>query len=153
MKLFKADSVDYKDLVTPKDTSGRQHILHSLMNIRMPGTMPENVLRVQDYLPDLEQPEKASAPIGRYGRMRKTYLEKHRPGLYERLLLSGRLYEHLAEIDTCCTEGMDRMVRRMADAEGITEDLKARDQLAWVGRMNGIRQHAEEVILQELIYG
>ena len=105
------------------------------------------------YLPDLELPEKASAPLGHYGIMRKAYLEEHRPGLYERLLLSGKLYEHLAEFDTCCSERMDRMVRQMADAEGITEDLKAKDQMAWVGRMNSIRQRAEESILQELIYG
>ena len=87
------------------------------------------------YFPDLELPEAPRQVIGRYGRMRKAYLEEHRPGLYERLLLSGRLYEHLAEIDTCCAERMDRMVHQMADAEGITEDLKARDQLAWVGKI------------------
>ena len=84
------------------------------------------------YLPDLELPEKASVSIGRYGRMRKAYLEEQRPGLYERLLLSGRLYEHLSEIDTCCTERMDRMVSQMADTEGITESLKAIDQMAWM---------------------
>lgn len=84
--------------------------------------------------------------------MRKTYLEEHRPGLYERLLLSGRLHEHLSEIDACCAERMDRMVRRMADAEGITESLKAKDQMSWVGRMDNIRQRAEEIILAELIY-
>ena len=104
------------------------------------------------YLPDLGLPEKASTPIGHYGRMRKTYLEEHRPGLYERLLLSGRLYEHLSEIDTCCAERMDRMVSQMAEAEGVTENLKARDQMAWVGRMNSIRQRAEENILWELIF-
>lgn len=104
------------------------------------------------YLPDLELPEKASAPIGHYGRMRKTYLEEHRSGLYERLLLSGKLYEHLEKIDTCCAERMDRMVSQMAEAEGVTENLKARNQIAWVGRMNSIRQRAEEMILQELIY-
>lgn len=104
------------------------------------------------YLPDLELPEKASAPLGRYGRMRKTYLEEHRPGLYERLLLSGRMYEHLSEIDTCCTERMDRMVSQMADAEGITESLKATDQMAWIGRMNNIRQRAEEIGLEEIVY-
>ena len=104
------------------------------------------------YLPDLELAEKASAPLGRYGRMRKAYIEEHRPGLYERLLLSGKLYEHLVEIDTCCTERMERMLNRMAEAEGITEGLKATDQMAWIGRMNGIRQRAEEMILQELIY-
>ncbi len=110
------------------------------------------VLHGDYYLPDLELPEKASAPICHYGRMRKTYFEEHRPGLYERLLLSGKLYEHLAEIDTCCAERIDRMIRKMAEAEGITEDLKARDQLAWVGRMNNIRQRAEEVVLEEIVY-
>ena len=104
------------------------------------------------YLPDLDLPEKTSAPIGRYGRMRKAYLEEHRPGLYERLLLSGKLYEHLVEIDTCCAERIDRMVRQMAEAEDITEDLKATDQMAWVGRMNSIRQRAEESVLRELVF-
>ena len=102
------------------------------------------------YLPDLELPEKASASIGRYGRMRKAYLEEQRPGLYERLLLSGRLYEHLAEIDTCCAERMVRMVRQMAEAESISEGLKAKDQLSWVGRMNNIRQQVEEVVFKKL---
>ena len=104
------------------------------------------------YFPDLELPETPNQAIGRYGRMRKAYLEEHRPGLYERLLLSGRLYEHLAEIDACCSDRLNRMIRQMADAEGINEDLKARNQLAWVGRMNNIRQQAEEIILNELIY-
>ena len=104
------------------------------------------------YLPDLDLPEKTSAPIGRYGRMRKAYLEEHRPGLYERLLLSGKLYEHLVEIDTCCAERIDRMVRQMAEAEGISEGLKAKDQLSWVGRMNNIRQQVEEVVLEEIVY-
>ena len=104
------------------------------------------------YLPDLELPEKASAPLGRYGIMRKAYLEEHRPGLYERLLLSGKLYEYLADIDTCCAERMDRMVSQMAEAEDITEDLKAKDQLSWVGQMNSIRQQAEEVVLEEIVY-
>ena len=104
------------------------------------------------YLPDLGLPEKASAPIGHYGRMRKAYIEEHRPGLYERLLLSGKLYEHLVEIDTCCTERMERMLNRMAEAEGITEGLKATDQMAWIGRMNGIRQRAEEIVLEEIVY-
>lgn len=104
------------------------------------------------YLPDLELPEKASAPLGRYGRMRKAYLKEHRPGLYEWLLLSGRLYEHLAEIDTCCAERMDQMVRRMADDEGITESLKAKDQMAWICRMNNVRQRAEEIVLEEIVY-
>ena len=104
------------------------------------------------YFPDLNFPEESRQSIGHYGRMRKAYLEEHRSGLYEQLLLSGKLYDHLAEIDTCCSDRMDRMVHQMAGAEGIHEDLKARDQLAWVGRMNNIRQQAEEIILNELIY-
>ena len=104
------------------------------------------------YFPDLELPETPNQAIGRYGRMRKAYLEEHRPGLYERLLLSGKLYDHLAEIDACCSDRMEQMIRQMADAEGINEDLKARNQLAWVGRMNNVRQRAEEIILNKLIY-
>ena len=104
------------------------------------------------YFPDLELPDSPRQTIGRYGRMRKDYLEKHRPGLYERLILSGRLYNHLAEIDACCSSRMERMIRQMAETEGITDELKARNQLAWIGRMNNIRQQAEEIILNELIH-
>ena len=104
------------------------------------------------YFPDVEYPETPRQGIGRYGRMRKTYLEEHHPGLYMRLLLSGKLYDHLAEINACCSDRMERMIRQMADAEGITEELKARDQLTWVGCMNSIRQRADEMILNELIY-
>ena len=104
------------------------------------------------YFPDLNLPETPRQSIGHYGRMRKVYLENHRPGLYERLLLSGKLYEHLAEVDACCAERMDRMICRMADAEGITEGLKERDQMEWLGRMNSIRQRAEESVLRELVF-
>lgn len=103
------------------------------------------------YFPDISATD-SQASIGHYGRMRKAYLEKHRPGFYTRLILSGKLYEHLAEIDACCSDRMDRIVRQITDAEGINEELKARNQLAWVGRMNNIRQQAEEITLNELIY-
>ncbi len=109
-------------------------------------------LRGDYYYPDLELPETPRQGIGRYGKMRKAYLEEHRPGLYERLILSGKLYDHLAEIDACCSDRMERMIRQMADTEGISEEMKARDQLAWVGCMNSIRQRAEEIIFSELIY-
>ncbi len=104
------------------------------------------------YVPNLELPEVPLQTIGHYGRIRLNYLQEHRPGLYTRLILSGKLYDHLAEIDACCSDRLNRMIRQMADAEGINEDLKARNQLAWVGRMNNIRQQAEEIILNELIY-
>ena len=104
------------------------------------------------YFPDLELPEASRQTIGRYGRMQKAYLEEHRPGLYARLILSGKLHEHLAEIDACCSERMGQMILRTATRECINEELKASDQLAWAGRMNSIRQQAEEIILNELIH-
>ena len=104
------------------------------------------------YLPDLTLPEAPKQPIGRYGRMRKTYLEQHRPGLFERLLLSGRLYDHLAETDQTCRDRMEQIISWMAEAEGVDEQLKASDQLEWIGRMNNIHQRAEEIVLAELIF-
>ena len=104
------------------------------------------------YFPDLELPETPNQAIVRYGRMRKAYLEEYRPGLYTRLILSGQLYEHLAEIDACCSDRMDRMIHQMAETEGINEKLKASDQLGWISRMNSIRHQVEEIVLQEIIY-
>ncbi len=104
------------------------------------------------YLPDLNLSNADKTPLGHYGRMHLNYLREHRPGLYTRLILSGKLYEHLAEIDQTSQQRMVQIVSRMAQAEGIDERLKAKDQIAWVGRMNNIRQQAEEIILEELIY-
>ena len=87
------------------------------------------------YFPDLELPVSPRQTIGRYGRMRKAYLEEHRPGLYTRLILSGQLYEHLAEIDACCSDRMDRMIHQMAETEGINEKLKVSDQLGWIRKI------------------
>ena len=103
------------------------------------------------YFPNLELPEVPIQAIGHYGRMRLNYLREYRPGLYTRLILSGKLYEHLAEIDQTSRQRMEQIIPRMARAEGIDERLKAKDQMAWVGRMNNIRQRAEEMILTELI--
>ena len=105
------------------------------------------------YFPDLTIPETDQKPMGRYGRMRLHYLWEHRPVLYTRLLLSGKLYDHLAEIDETSRERLDRMIPQMAQAEGINETLKARDPMAWVGQMNALKHQAEEIILNELIYG
>ena len=104
-------------------------------------------------LPDLNLPDADKTPLGHYGRMRLNYLREHRLGLYTRLILSGKLYEHLAEIDQTTRQRMEQIIPRMAQAEGIDEKLKTKDQITWVGRMNSIRQRAEEMILQELIYG
>ncbi len=105
------------------------------------------------YFPDLTIPATDQKPMGRYGRMRLHYLREHCPGLYTRLLLSGKLYDHLAEIDETSREKMDRMIPQMAQAAGINEALKARDPMAWVGQMNALKHQAEEIILHELIYG
>ena len=107
-----------------------------------------------DYLvPNLELPDESrSYQIGKYGHMRWSYLKEHRPIVYECLALSGKLFEHLIETDRICNERMERMVAQMAECEGVTEALKALDQMAWVGRMNNIHNRAEEIIFAEVIY-
>ena len=109
--------------------------------------------QVGDYLiPDISLPDAPAYPIGKYGRMRKTYLKEHRSELYTRLILSGKLYEHLAEVERTCNERLNIMIPQMAEAQGITEAKKAQNQLGWVGRMNEIRHSAEESILAEIIF-
>ena len=105
------------------------------------------------YFPDLELPEVPCQAIGHYGRMRLNYLREHRPGLYTRLILSGKLYEHLAEIDQTSRQRIEQIIPGLAQTEGVDEMLKAKNQMAWIGRVNNIRQCAEEIILAELIYG
>ena len=109
--------------------------------------------QVGDYLiPDISLPEVPAYPIGKYGRMREAYLKEHRPGLYTRLILSGKVHEHLAEVERTCKARLDTMIPQMAKAQGVTEAMKARDQLGWVGRMNEIKHSAEESILTEIVY-
>ena len=104
-----------------------------------------------DYLlPNLSVPE--APKIGKYGMLRRTYLRKHRNGLYIGMQLSGRLDLHLEEIDRQAAGMMERLVTRMAREQGVTEDLKAQDQMKWVGLMNSIRASAEEIVLRELVY-
>ena len=105
------------------------------------------------YFPDLQLSSTDKTPLGHYGLMRLNYLREYRPGLYTRLILSGKLYEHLAEIDQTSRQRMEQIISQMARAEGVDEKLKAKDQMAWVGRMNSIRQRVEEMVLEELIYG
>ena len=106
-----------------------------------------------DYLiPDLTLNAKVYPPLGKYGRMRERYLREHRPVLYNTMLLSGRLDDHLHEIDAAAKRRMEILTQQMADAAGITEELKARDPMRWVGEMNTIKAQAEEMILEELIY-
>ena len=108
--------------------------------------------QVGDYLiPDIELPER-NYEIGKYGRMRHRYLKEHRKIQYITMILNGTLYDHLEEIDRICNERMETMVATMKKQQGITEELKAAYQLAWVGAMNNIRNAAEEIILRELVY-
>lgn len=104
-----------------------------------------------DYrLPNLEVPE--APKIGKYGMLRRSYLQKNRNGYYTGMLLSGRLNAHLEKIDRQATEMVEQLTARMAREQGVTEELKATDQMKWVGLMNNIRASAEEVVLAELIY-
>ena len=108
--------------------------------------------QVGDYLiPDIELPER-NYEIGKYGRMRHRYLKEHCKAQYATMVLDGTLYDHLDEVDRICNERMETMVAAMKKQQGITEELKARDQLAWVGAMNNVRNAAEEVIFAEVIY-
>lgn len=104
------------------------------------------------YIPDLKLSEQPDTPIGRYGRMRQQYLKKHRPGLYCSLILSEKLYPHLLEIDREAQERMDTMLPRMMEAAGVTEELKARDTMRWVGLMNTLKAQVEEIILKEITF-
>ncbi len=106
-----------------------------------------------DYLiPNLVLSQKEQQPIGKYGRMRKRYLKEHRPVIYSDLLLSGKLFQHLAEIDQTCLNRIELITQQQKVQEGVTEKLKADDQLEWVRRMNSIQNRAEEIVLSELIY-
>ena len=106
-----------------------------------------------DYLiPDLTLSEQPEMPLGKYGRMRKDYLQKHRPGLFSRLLLKEELYPHLREIDTAAHNRLEQMMPELVKAAGATEELKASDAMKWVGLMNNCKAQAEEIILNELIY-
>ena len=106
-----------------------------------------------DYLiPNLALPEEPDYQIGKYGRMRRSYLNEHHPILYTNLLTSGTLHRHLAEIDQACNERMAIIVSAMAKQGDVTEALKAAGQMEWVRRMNSIRSRAEEIVLPELVY-
>ena len=108
-----------------------------------------------DYLiPDLtlsETPED-TRPLGKYGRLRRSYLQEHRPGLYSRLVLSEKLFPHLREIDETANRRLEQMMPELMKSAGVTEELKARDQMKWVGLMNSLKAQAEEIILSELVY-
>jgi hypothetical protein len=102
------------------------------------------------YLPDLVVPENKF--IGKYGRLHLKYIKENRNGFYTSLLITGRLNDYLYKIDTKAKIRLETLINELAEKQGITEKLKAENQLEWVGRMNSIKMQAEEIILKELIY-
>ena len=104
------------------------------------------------YLPDLVPSEEEPATYGRFGRMRLKYLKEHRRATYINLKTSSQLTHHLNEVDRKVNEMLRLLIEQMAQAQGITEQLKAEDQMTWVGAMNNIRSAAEETVANELIY-
>ena len=104
------------------------------------------------YYPNLELLKEETPRYGKYGRMRHTYLREHKKAYYTTLLFDGKLVAHLNEIDDAANTQMELLTKQLAKAQGITEALKAQDQLAWVGAMNNIRNTAEEIVLCEVIY-
>ena len=104
------------------------------------------------YLPNLTVAAPAEHPTGRWGRLHKRYLKEHHPIRYNQLLLSGELGSYLAKLDKQSEEQLALIIRQMQEAEGVTEALKAADQLEWVRRMNNIRNRAEEIVYNEIVY-
>ena len=108
--------------------------------------------QVGDYfIPNITLPDDGEYQIGKYGRMRRSYLKEYRKILYNNYVLEGTLFKHLAEIDQVCNERIENIVSAMAKQEGVTEAFKAADQIEWVRRMNNIRSRAEEIVTAEFV--
>lgn len=110
--------------------------------------------RIGDYyIPVLTLSAEEQRPIGKWGRMYRDYLKEHHPILFNDLALSGQLWTYLADLNEQSQERLSLIVEQMKTTEGVTDELKVADQMAWVGAMNGIRNRSEEIILREMIYG
>ena len=103
------------------------------------------------YLPDIALPEE-TRPIGKWGRMHRDYLEQNHPIRFDDLVLSGQLWTYLADLNEQAQERLSLIIEQMKASEGVTEELKVTNQMAWIGAMNSIRNRAEEIILREMIY-
>ena len=103
-------------------------------------------------IPNLVLPDDSNYQIGKYGRMRRSYLKEHRKILYSNYVVEVTLFKHLSEIDQACKNRMEIIISAMEKQEGVTETLKAADQMEWVRRKNSIRNRAEEIVLHELVY-
>ncbi len=104
------------------------------------------------YYPDLILSEETNYPIGKYGRMRQAFLKEHRKATHTNLLINGKLNQHLHDIDEECYQRLEILMEQMKEREGITEQLKAENQMLWVGKMNNIKACAEEILFTEIIY-
>ena len=104
------------------------------------------------YIPNIALPEE-NRPIGRWGRLHRDYLEQHHPIRFNDLALSGQLWTYLADLNEQAQERLSLIIDQLKVSEGVTEELKAANQMSWVGAMNSIRNRAEEIILHEMIYG
>ncbi len=102
------------------------------------------------HLPNLTVPE--APKVGKYGMLRRSYLANHRHGIYTGMLMTGELNSHLEEIDRQATEMVEQLTAKMAWEQGVTEELKASDQMKWLGLMNNIKASAEEVVMAEIVY-
>ena len=105
------------------------------------------------YIPVLTLSSEEQRPIGKWGRMHRDYLKEYRPIRYNDLILSGQLWTYLVVLNEQAQNRLEVIIDQMKASEGVTEELKAADQMAWVGAMNSIRNRAEEIILREMIYG
>ena len=112
----------------------------------------EYVRQSDYYIPNLALPKETEYQIGKYGRLRRTFLKEHHNWLYSTMLMQGTLLKHLAEIDETCNSTLKFMMSKMAKQEGVTEQLKATDQMAWVQKMNSIKHRVEEFIFSEYVY-
>ena len=104
------------------------------------------------YIPNIALPEE-NRPIGKWGRMHREYLKEHHPIRFNDLVLSGQLWPCLADLNEQAQERLSRIIELMKTSEGVIEELKAADQMAWIGAMNSIHNRAKEIILREMIYG
>lgn len=105
------------------------------------------------YIPVITLSSEELRPIGKWGRMHRDYIKEHRPIPFNDLILNGQLWTYLADLNEQAQERLSLLVEQMKVSEGVAEELKAADQMAWVGAMNSIRSRAEEIILREMIYG
>ena len=116
---------------------------------------PENgldyILVGDYYIPLIQMPEE-TRDIGFYGSLRRNYLKDYKKALYSQLMLTGKLWTYLADLNEICVERRDQMMDRLMETDGVTEKLKGRNQMEWIRRVNNIRNRVDEVILNELVY-